>query len=159
MTKLSKIRLIVLGVISLIIIGGFLMYKDYREDLKIRCTSDSKNNDPNLSYILVCMERANLYRQEQYDAYYNIAANNPPLSIIQDDIFYQGFSTAYRNCVPFNNICNSHNNDVMNEFMLKCTQNAKKGSFCTDDYFSINSPNQENVKYFINVMQKKIERR
>lgn len=140
---------------GLIIVGLLCFYKYTKEDLKIRCTSTS------FEYINYCMQRGDLYPQEQYDFYYNIAANNPKMEIIIDDNFYYGFILANDNCSHNSQLkpCKAHNKQVMKDLEAKCAffvENAHR--LCTKNYFSYSLPNKKNIILFIKIMNNEIKK-
>lgn len=149
--KIKKITIIT-TIILIFIIGICVIYNN-QKDLKESCT------DPNnLDYVNICMQRGKLYNQEQYDVYYNIATNHPSLSILKDDLFYQGFRLAYNNCSVNSRPtpCNKHDKKVIDNFAEQCTANTEKKLFCTTDYFNENIPNKDNINYFSKIVQHQI---
>lgn len=137
----------ILTAVSLIIIGVFLIYKNYQADLKLRCTSAS------ISTVTNCMERGDLYPQEQYDFYYNTAANNLSISILNNDRFYQGFILASNNCGARRQFCDKHDENVIRDFAEKCTFATEKILFCTESYFTQAVPNEKNISKFLKIVQ------
>lgn len=141
-------------IITFLIIVGSFIYKNNIDDLKHRCTTTSAQ------YIFTCMERGDKYPQEQYDYYYNIAANNPSISVITDKMFYQGFSFAYNNCGPDSkpSPCNLHDKNVMANITKKCAFNINDSLFCARNYFLIEPPNDINIGLFTKIAQYEIQK-